>query len=87
MGYRIPRIEEIVTHGRNGLLVEPGRPDLLAKEIRRLAQDPGLIGRLGAEARATIQTSYNFDTLMQCLLKVYGQALNPASVPGGKGLS
>jgi len=51
VGYRIPGIEEIVTHGRNGLLVEPGRPDLLAKEIRRLAQDPGLIGRLGAEAQ------------------------------------
>jgi glycosyltransferase involved in cell wall biosynthesis len=43
---------EIVEHGREGLLVPPGRPDELAAALIRVAEEPGLRQRLAAAAAA-----------------------------------
>jgi glycosyltransferase involved in cell wall biosynthesis len=45
---RIGGIPELVEHGRNGLLFEPGNATALHKEIARLLDDPGLLNRLRA---------------------------------------
>lgn len=42
---------DFVEHERNGLVVPQGRVDLLAKALRRLANDPELAQRLGTQAR------------------------------------
>jgi glycosyltransferase involved in cell wall biosynthesis len=46
---------EIVIDGRTGLLVPPGRPDLLATAIRQLLDDPPLRGRFGKEALCLVR--------------------------------
>jgi glycosyltransferase involved in cell wall biosynthesis len=46
-------IPEVVTDGDNGLLVDPGDVPQLARAIRRLVDDPGLVSRLGAAARTS----------------------------------
>lgn len=42
---------EVVEHGRTGLLVEPRRPELLARAVARLLDEPGLGRRLAVAAR------------------------------------
>jgi GT2 family glycosyltransferase len=50
---RVGGIPEIVEHGRNGLLFEPGSVDDLERTLRRLLDDPELCGQLKAGALAT----------------------------------
>jgi len=53
-------IPEIVSHGRNGLLVPPRNPQALAAGILRLADDAALRRRLGtAGARSALEFSDN----------------------------
>jgi glycosyltransferase involved in cell wall biosynthesis len=47
----IGALPELVEHGRNGLLVDPGDPAALAAALARLA-DPAEVARLGRAARA-----------------------------------
>lgn len=47
-------IREVLRHGVDGLLFEPGNPDSLARQIDRLVADPGLRATLGAAARQLI---------------------------------
>ena len=46
-------IPELIEAERNGLLFEPGDVDGLARALRRLAEEPGLLHRLKAGAAAT----------------------------------
>lgn len=48
-------IPEILVDGENGLLVPPGRPDLLRNAIERLVADPLLVATLGAQARISAE--------------------------------
>jgi len=47
-------IPELVKDGRNGYLLPPGRADLLADALARLAADPGLRAQFGVQARADV---------------------------------
>ena len=47
-------IREVLTHDVSGLLFDPARPQSMTMAIARLAADEDLRGRLGAEARRTI---------------------------------
>jgi glycosyltransferase involved in cell wall biosynthesis len=42
---------EVVTDGENGLLVEPGKPEALAAELKRLTSDRQLLQKLAAGCR------------------------------------
>ena len=50
---RIGGIPEIVEHGGNGLLVEPGSVESLCRTLQRLLDEPGLFAGLRAGAAAT----------------------------------
>jgi glycogen synthase len=52
---RVGGLTEFVEDGRNGLVVAPGDASALARALMRLLEDPGLRGRLGANASATAQ--------------------------------
>jgi glycosyltransferase involved in cell wall biosynthesis len=54
----------LVRDERNGLVVPPGDPRALAEAIDRLASDPALRRRLGAEARADV-AGYNYDAMVE----------------------
>jgi glycosyltransferase involved in cell wall biosynthesis len=56
---RVMGIPELVTDGESGLLVTPGRPDLLAEALVRLASDSDLRRRLGRSARARVSRDYD----------------------------
>ena len=48
---RMPAIEEVVRHGKTGLLFEPGNAAALRAALEYAMRDPGLRARLGRQAR------------------------------------
>ncbi len=57
----ISGIPELVQDGVSGLLVRPGRHDLLADALARLAADPALRARCGREGRRTVLAEFTPD--------------------------
>ena len=57
---QLGQIADVIRDGENGLLVEPGNADELARAIERLAADAGLRVRLGEAARQTVADHYTW---------------------------
>lgn len=73
-------IPDIIEHGRNGLLAEPGHPRAFATAIDRLLQNPHLAHRLGSEARQRAK-AYDWNTLADSVLQIYRSLLGLADSP------
>lgn len=58
---RIAGVQELVEDGVDGVVVPPGRVDLLADAIERLAKDPVLRRELGASGRRAVARSFHID--------------------------
>jgi glycosyltransferase involved in cell wall biosynthesis len=77
-------IPEVVSDGRNGLLVPPGDPVALADALSRLITDPDLCRRLGEAARETIGRRFSFDQMVGDFERLYVAELRaraPAYLP------
>jgi colanic acid/amylovoran biosynthesis glycosyltransferase len=68
-------VRELVEDGVNGLLVRPGRPDLLAAAMARLAADPDLRRRLGVTGRAVVQRDVNICRSAEQLDQLFAEVL------------
>lgn len=68
---RIMGIPELVEDGIGGLLVPPGRPDLVAAALRRLADDPELSGRFAQRAREKVAADYDGSRAAQQLAELF----------------
>ncbi len=66
-------LKDLVTDKVNGLVVEPGSVDETARAITTLARDPALRGRLGREARKTVQKHYDMKKNMDAVMDHYRQ--------------
>lgn len=64
--------EEIVTSGKNGLLVSPGDVDELAAACAELLEDPGRFRTMGAAARERAE-DYSIDAYIGRLRSLYDQ--------------
>ncbi len=62
-------VKRVVTDGRDGLLVPPGDRTAFCAALERLAFEPALRGRLGAEARRTVERDYTWDAVIGRVLK------------------
>jgi glycosyltransferase involved in cell wall biosynthesis len=51
----LPSFREILRHGENGLLVEPGNPQAFVAGIARIKDDPELGARLARQARQDVR--------------------------------
>jgi glycosyltransferase involved in cell wall biosynthesis len=52
-----------VTHGENGSLVEPGKPELLEAEVIRLLGDEQLRDRYAKKGRETFRTRFTSEAM------------------------
>ncbi len=66
-----PRWRAIVEASGCGLCVDPRDPAAIAAAIDRLAQDPLLARRMGANGRRAIEQTYNWKNEAQKLLRFY----------------
>ncbi len=71
-------VPEVIGHGRQGLLVAPHRPDLLAVAIRELAEDRRRRASMSAAARKLAEERFSLDRLRADLLRLYEHVRWPA---------
>jgi glycosyltransferase involved in cell wall biosynthesis len=72
-------VPELVEDGRSGLLVPPGRADLLANALARLTADPALRASLAAEARTRVESEFELTSAVTALRRVLDPLIGPAS--------
>lgn len=72
---RVGGVPEIVTHMKDGLLVEPDSPEELAGGIDRLLSDTDLRRRLGAQASKTARQRFSWEDVAERYLRFYQDAL------------
>jgi len=75
IGSDIPGISDVVTHGKNGLLVPAGNPEVLAAAVLTLLNDEDFRRRLGQKARQLMVEKYNWDIIIKKIEKVYYEAM------------
>lgn len=67
---------QVVEDGYEGLLVEPGDPEAIARAIRQLRSDPELPIRIGEAARLRIERDFNIERTARAYLHAYDELLN-----------
>jgi glycosyltransferase involved in cell wall biosynthesis len=72
---RLGAMEDLVDHGRTGLLIRPGNPGDLAAAVRWLAANPHRLAAMRAEARAEYLACYAAAPVYAKLMKIYRLAL------------
>jgi len=72
----IAAIPELIQSGANGLLVPPANSQALATALSQLATQPELRLQLGQKARQTAAESYNLDTNLDLLARVWSRRLS-----------
>lgn len=66
-----PEIRKAVQGSGAGFLVDAENPDEIASAIRRLAEDPVLMNRMGENGRRAVREKYNWDVMAPRLMAAY----------------
>jgi glycosyltransferase involved in cell wall biosynthesis len=72
---RIAGIPELIEHGRDGLLVPPGRADELAAALESLLTDPGRHRELAAAGRQKVLSEFDAERSAEQLRDLFGEML------------
>jgi glycosyltransferase involved in cell wall biosynthesis len=72
---RVGGVPDVVRDGEDGFLVEAGATEDLAERLVRLAEDPGLRERMGAQGRARVLPRYAVDRLVDDVDRLYRSLL------------
>ena len=67
---------EIITHGRNGLIIPPRSADALYSAMHSLATDDALTAALAANARPMVAARFDCRYVTRCLIEYYREILN-----------
>jgi glycosyltransferase involved in cell wall biosynthesis len=74
-------LNELVSHGRTGLLVEPQNPTALRAAIERLLADEPLRRRLGQAARAEVAERFAWENVTAATVIAYRDAIGLSTPP------
>ncbi len=80
----ISGIPELIDDGKNGLLVEPNQPELLAKAIEKLARDPKLRADFGQKGRARVEAGFDAKNEITMLVDLLNGAYQPTNENSGR---
>lgn len=72
-------IPEVIENMQNGLLIDPGDVDSLARAIDLLVNDRDLRNRLGAAARRIVQERYNWQDRAKEIKELYLKLVNKSA--------
>jgi trehalose synthase len=73
---RLGGIQDQITDGRDGLLVDPYDLDEFAGVLRRPLEDPGLAAGLGAAAHARVLSEYVGDRHLEQYVGLFSQLVS-----------
>lgn len=76
IGSNIGGIPELINHGQDGFLFEPGDADGLAAHMRTLIEDASLSEDMGRTGRAKVEERHSMAKYMDSLLGIYRRVLN-----------
>lgn len=65
---------EILADGENALLVPPGRPDMIASQLRRLFTDRALYSKLSSEGRRFVEKNVSWDSYGDTIMRLFAEA-------------
>jgi hypothetical protein len=82
---RVATIEEMIEPGRHGFSWNPAAPRRWPGAMEALRRDPDGRARLGAAARARVESRYTWDQVVARILSLAG--LPPANIPRSGGPS
>ncbi|MBX2869838.1 MAG: glycosyltransferase [Acidiferrobacterales bacterium] len=68
--------KEVVVHEKTGLHTPPAAPDVLAKSILRLVNNPEMRTELGKQGRLFVKSNYSISTAVEIMCSVYSRLLN-----------
>jgi glycosyltransferase involved in cell wall biosynthesis len=77
----VPGNTDVVEHDANGLLVDVDDPGSLGAALLRLLDEPDLRGRLGREARRTVETRYSIEQVADRYFNLYRELVSSSSAP------
>lgn len=72
-----PGCRDFVREGREGYLTPPGDAEALADAILRLADEPDLVARMGAAARARLYDGYTSAQVTAAFVALYDEMMAP----------
>lgn len=72
---RVGGIPELITNGKNGLLVEPNDVKAIQAAIENLLKDSAKSATLGHSLRKTVEEKYMINTMVQMTLDVYNYSI------------
>ena len=75
IGSKIGGIPELINHGEDGFLFEPGDADGLASHMRALIENPALSEEMGRKGRNKVDERFAMDKYMDALLGIYRSVL------------
>jgi len=64
-------VAEVVEHEKTGLLVEPQRPDLLAKSVIELIRSPNQAKGMGKRGRERLEKSFSINRVINTVEQIY----------------
>ena len=64
-------IPDMIENGVSGLLIEPGRPDLMADTVLRLREDAGLRKKLADGAGKAFEDKFEFSRGIEEIRSLY----------------
>jgi glycosyltransferase involved in cell wall biosynthesis len=70
----LPPVREIITAEENGILVPPGKPDIIAREIERLYYDKDLRKKLASAGRKTVENRFSQHIMVKNIEALYEDA-------------
>lgn len=76
---RVGGVPEIVTDEENGLLVPPGDPAALAKQVSRVLGDDALRARLAMAGQAAARSRFTIESHVEAVQKLYEGMLEPVA--------
>jgi mannosyltransferase len=76
---RVGAVAEVVEDGVTGVLVEPEKPDLVARAVIRLLADDDLRARMGAAGREAALARFGVESCADVHAEAYAAALEHAS--------
>lgn len=74
-------IEELVHNGRTGIIVPPADPEMLARALASLLDDPARRASLGNAAAAEARQRLGEDAMVDAMIRVFREAMNACAAP------
>jgi glycosyltransferase involved in cell wall biosynthesis len=71
VGSRVGGVEEAIAEGKTGFLVDPGKPEELARVLERVYDDRELLARMSAACRAHVDPAFGKELMVDRIDSLY----------------